>query len=174
MVLCSCSGITNKDVRLDESITPTTTAVTTATIVPAVDSSSAIQMEKSDKDEKEIPKKKPSTKIVTDETGTKRKLEMYDANIKEAGVYFSKSDWITNYSQVLDGHYYYLRHDDENGKYVIYCDQGKWVGDFEMPYEIDGGGEEYVIEGFAKYEKEFYMIMSHFSYDEEAEHGTIE
>lgn len=174
LILCSCSGITNKDVRLDESITPTTTAVTTATIVPAAVSSSAIQMEKSDKDEKEIPKKRRSTKIVTDETGAKRKLEMYDGNTNDAGVYFSKSDWITNYSQVLDGHYYYLRHDDENGKYVIYCDQGKRVGDFEMPYEIDGGGEEYVIEGFAKYEKEFYLIMSHFSYDEEAENGNIE
>lgn len=109
---------------------------------------------------------KNQTQTVTDETGKKREMKMSGVDIKDAGIYFSKTDWITNYSQVLDGHYYYLRSDSDSYGYTIYRDQGEKIGDFVMPWTEDDD-EPYELEGFVKYGEKFYVLMSHFSYGEE-------
>lgn len=64
---------------------------------------------------------------VTDEIGEKRELKLPDINTKNAGVYFSYMEWLTDFSQVLDGHYYYLRfnNDSSSDRFTIYRDQGE-------------------------------------------------
>lgn len=103
---------------------------------------------------------------VTDETGEKRQLRMAVVDTKDKGVYLSKTDWISNYSQVLDGHYYYLRCANDGYGYTVYRDQGDKVGSFVMPWSEEGNDEFYELEGFVKYGKKFYVLMSHFSYKE--------
>lgn len=109
---------------------------------------------------------KNQTQTVIDETGKKRELRMSDVDVNDVGIYFSKTDWITNYSQVLDGHYYYLRRDNDGFGYRIYRDKGVEFGYFAMPWTEDDD-ETYKLEGFVKYGEKFYVLMSHYSYGEE-------
>lgn len=103
---------------------------------------------------------------VIDETGAKRELRMEEIDTKDKGVYLLKTDWISNYSQVLDGHYYYLRNSNDF-TYTVYQDQGDKVVSFDMPWAEDGDDLFYQLKGFAKYGQKFYILMSHFIYSGE-------
>lgn len=135
----------------------------TTNLVTDTDSDKA----KSDTKKEDVFENKVQAQMVTDETGKKRELKMSDVNIKDVGVYFSKTDWITNYSQVLDGHYYYLRSDSDGNGYTIYRDQGEKVDYFVMPWNEGYDNETYSLEGFVKYGEKFYMLMSHFNSEAE-------
>lgn len=106
----------------------------------------------------EIEKQKIS--IVTDETGEKRELKLGNVNTKDRGVYFSDAYWVTDYSQVIDGHYYYLRYEGtKDADYIIYRDKGEKVGGFNLfEYETFYDYTYYDIVGFAKYGESFYIL----------------
>lgn len=101
---------------------------------------------------------------VTDETGEKRELKLSDINTKDAGVYFPYMEWLTDFSQVSDGHYYYLRFNNDSDSYgfTIYRDEGERIGDFDVPY--DEAGDPYRVLGFVKYGDRFYAFLDHFEY----------
>ncbi len=120
---------------------------------------------------------------VTDETGEKRELKLSHINTKDAGVYFPYMEWITDFSQVSDGHYYYLRFSDSNkftitnGEvqfdnigdsygFTIYQDAGEKVGEFDVP--CDEIGEPYYrVLGFVKYGDRFYVFLDDFDNPQE-------
>ena len=89
-----------------------------------------------------------------------KEMTLSNIDMDIQGVYFYDTGWITNYSQVEDGHYYWLRHDGDTGKYIIYRDNKKRVGMFEMPYLSDND-VDYYLSGFVKYKSNFYALMSH-------------
>lgn len=70
-------------------------------------------------------------KIIIDEMGKQRKLYLGDLDVKREGVFFKYSNPTSLYSQLSDGHYYYMRSDGK-GNYKIYRDKGKKVGGFSL------------------------------------------
>lgn len=127
---------------------------------------------------------------VTDETGEKRELKLTDINTKDAGVYFPYMEWLTDFSQVSDGHYYYLRFSDSNeftitdGEvqfdnigasygFTIYRDEGEKVGEFYVP--CDEMGEAYYrVLGFVKYGDRFYAFLDDFDDPQELAYIDLE
>ncbi len=102
------------------------------------------------KKEKNKKKEKKTVRIVTDPTGKKRKLKLGKVNIDNYGVKFCLASPPSDYAQVYDGHYYYLR-SDGSGTYTIYCDKGKIVGQFSLKIGYVGW--------FTKYGSDFYAII---------------
>ena len=108
------------------------------------------------------------TVIVIDETGKKRELKLGNVNEEDAGVYFSDVTWMTDYSQVIEGHYYYLRNDGQDSwTYTIYRDKGEKVGGFELWEEeenaYDGLDDDAELIGFAKYGENFFALCGDYS-----------
>ena len=101
-----------------------------------------------EKDKKNKKKEKKTVRIVTDPTGKKRKLKMGKVNVKDEGIKFCAASLPSEYAQVYDGHYYYLRADGSN--YTIYRDKGHRVGQFSLKGEC--------VAGFAKYGDGFYAL----------------
>ncbi|MCH5266520.1 MAG: hypothetical protein J1F02_11510 [Lachnospiraceae bacterium] len=101
------------------------------------------------------------TVIVIDETGKKRELKLGNVNEEDAGVYFSDVTWMTDYSQVIEGHYYYLRRSD-SWTYTIYRDKGEKVGGFHLWEEdessYDSLDDDAELIGFAKYGENFFAL----------------
>ncbi len=104
---------------------------------------------------------KRTEKETTKKTEQVKKLTLSNIDVDVPGVYFYDTGWITNYSQVADGHYYWLRHDGDTGKYIIYRDNKKRVGMFETPYLPDSD-VDYNLNGFVKYGSNFYALISHY------------
>ena len=113
-------------------------------------------------EKKEKGQKAQKVTIVTDETGKKRELRLGDVDVEDAGVYFSEAYWVTDYSQVIDGHYYYLRYEGaKDGDYIIYRDKGEKVGGFNLfEEETFYDYTYYDVDGFAKYGENFYILYS--------------
>lgn len=131
---------------------------TTQTSTPVADGNeSKKEFETYQKERKKV--KKENVVIVTDETGKKRRLKMEDADAEDCGEFLRTSDPTASYSQVLDGHYYYMRSDGD-GNYVIYQDQGKEAGRFSV-------GEDEFIECFTKYGTDFFALL--FKFDKKIE-----
>ena len=147
LCLSACSSAAdNADIR--DASTATGSAVSGS---GAVSGQSVTQKDKTEQQK---------VSIVTDETGKKRELKLGDVNTKDTGVYFSDAYWVTDYSQVIDGHYYYLRYEGaKDGDYIIYRDRGEKVGGFNLfEYETFYDYTYYDIMGFAKYGENFYII----------------
>lgn len=110
---------------------------------------------------------------ITDETGEERELKLPDINTKDAGVYFPYMEWLTDFSQVSDGHYYYLRCESDSNIFTIYRDEGEEVGEFCVP--IDEIGEPYYrVLGFAKYGDRFYAFLDDFDNPQELAYIDLE
>ncbi len=92
--------------------------------------------------------------IVVDETGKERELKLGDVDVEDKGVGFGSTYYVGEYSQVVKGHYYYLRNISTN-KYGVYRDQGECECQFTLP---DESSECYVRE-FAKLGKEYYALL---------------
>lgn len=71
-----------------------------------------------------ISPKKVAPGIVIDETGKRRKLKLGNVNLKNVEMSFPFMDYPTNYAQVVNNHYYFLRADGK-GNYTIYRDKVK-------------------------------------------------
>ena len=83
------------------------------------------------------------------------KVTLSNIDTEIQGVYFYDTEWITSYSQVEDGHYYWLRYDGHYDEYIIYRDNKKEVGTFKI------NDNYYALEGFVKYENNFYAIIGY-------------
>ena len=67
------------------------------------------------------------------------------------GQQFPSDDFPSSYSQVVDGHYYYLR-EDGSGNYTVYRDKGKKAASFSIP----GGCR---VKNFVKSGDRFYAFL---------------
>ena len=178
IMLCACNATSGGDESGNAGVTTSDTAVTasgstvTATGSAVTASGVAAEEEKpkeesTNKTNKKAQKKKAKkiVRIVTDETGKQRKLKMETVNEKKKGIYLSSAAWVTNYAQVQDGHYYYIRGNWET--YTIYQDKGKKVGKFSLEDYIDTGGDYYDPLGVVRYKKKFYILFNYWDLEED-------
>lgn len=99
---------------------------------------------------KVIQKKEENIFLVTvvDDKGNSRKLTMGAVDTEDVGLYFQSAYYVTDYSQVSEGHYYYIRCKNGN-EYTIYQDKGKKVGKFKLeyfdPYAILRSGDHFYL-----------------------------
>lgn len=94
-------------------------------------------------------------------------------NTIDTGVYFYDTTWITNYSQVEGIHYYWLRYDANEGKYIIYQDNRVKIGKFELPYQFEDD-IPYFLDGFTKYGSDFYAIISSMDTEKDDDDNQIQ
>lgn len=97
-------------------------------------------------------------KIIIDEMGKQRKLYLSDLDVKREGVFFKYSNPTSLYSQISDGHYYYMRSDGK-GNYKIYRDKGKKVGEFSL--------KRGYVDCFIKHKDKFYIKWAWESFDDD-------
>lgn len=88
---------------------------------------------------------------VIDGTGVSRQLKLGEVDGEDVGVNFHLLGFVSDYSQILDGHYYYLR-TDGSGNYTVYQDKGKKVMSFII-------SDNHYVEQFVKYGDEFYAFV---------------
>ena len=165
LLLTACTALKN-NAGNDNRNTVTDSAITGSSITASAVSSSTVSATAvsgtsiGEQEERENKEEKQKVVIVTDETGKKRELKLGDVNVEDAGVYLVTAGWVTNYSQVIDGHYYYLRYEEnEDGEniYAIYQDKGEKVGRFTL--------DEYCEpSGFVKYGKNYFVLLYYFDY----------
>lgn len=107
----------------------------------------------------ETEREKEEVQTVTDETGRNQRLKLSSINTKDQGMYLVESNPTACYSQVSDGHYYFMRSDGK-GNYTIYMDKGNQVGQFS----VDNGG---YVKYFGKYKNNYYAVLTYEKEDEE-------
>lgn len=66
---------------------------------------------------------------VVDETGVSRQLKLGEVNIEETGNKLQEIYFTSDYSQIVDGHYYYMR-SDVSGNHTVYRDKKEAVARF--------------------------------------------
>lgn len=98
-----------------------------------------------------IPPEKIKPGVVIDETGKERKLQLGDVNVKNTMETPPFMLFPTNYAQVNNNHYYFLRADG-NRNYTIYRDKGKVVGKFSL--------KKGIVESFIAYKNKFYAEIT--------------
>lgn len=161
IMLCACNaasednGSSNAGVNMTtgSAVAATESAVTSVGVAATV-SGVAVEKKQRKKEKKKI------IRIVTDETGKSQKLKLETVNTKSKGIYFSSADWATNYSQVQDGHYYYIRGKRDEVTYTIYQDKKKKVGEFSLEEYINKDRGDYPeLIGMVKYKKKFYIFF---------------
>ena len=160
LMLNACGTATEQEESGNAGVNQATSSAVTASDSALTASGAAAGAEKLE--ESEVPKKTDSVKskkkivkIITDETGKQRKLKTEPVNVENKGIYFSSSRWITNYSQVQDGHYYYMR-----GYNTIYRDKGEKVGKFWPDDDYFYDDCEPI--GLVRYKKKFYVLLDWF------------
>lgn len=110
------------------------------------------EQEKEEKNnQKEQEKEEGKYTEVVDVTGKSRQLKLGEVDVEDVGCEFSSLFFASDYSQVLDGHYYYLRTDGE-GNYTVYRDKGNKVVSFAV-------GTDCYVENFVKYGERFYAFV---------------
>ena len=180
VMLCACNASNeenesgNAGVRIltgsavtasDSTVTATGSAVTASGAAAETEKS---KEESANKTNKKAQKKKAKkiVRIVTDETGEQRKLKMETVNEKKKGIYLSSAEWVTNYAQVQDGHYYYIRGNWED--YTIYQDKGKKVGEFSLKDYINTKGDYFLDPlGVVRYKKKWYILFNYWDLEDE-------
>ena len=155
-IFCSC-GVTTDNV--ENTPDKTNNVSDSAAIV----SGDAVTVQSSIPTVSPISPEKIVPRTVIDETGKKRKLKLGNINEKDCGRHFIISNPTTYYSQISDGHYYYMRSNAE-GDYAVYRDKGELIGKFSI------GLFSGYIGYFVKYNKNFYAAF----YDHELEENTDE
>ena len=156
------AGNDNPNTVTDSAITGS--SITVSAVSGSAASTAAVSGAAMGEQERWEKKEKVKVRFVTDETGQKQKLRLGDVNEKDAGVYFKGcEDFLSRYSQVSDGHYYFLKRNDD-GDYMVYRDKGSIVGQFSI---YDGVSKKYgtdydysYVAGFVKYGTEFYALVN--------------
>ena len=88
---------------------------------------------------------------VKDMSGVKRKLTV--DSVKNLATQLYRYPFPGVYSQVVDGHYYYMRQTGKNSYYTVYRDKGKKVGSFKETFQ--GGGYDW--HAFGWHEGKLYV-----------------
>ena len=153
LILNACGTATEQEESGNAGVNQATSSAVAASDSALTASSAATGEEKTGEGEvlqktDSVKSKKKIVKIITDETGKQRKLKLEPVNAENKGIYFSSSRWTTNYSQVQDGHYYYMK------GYTIYRDRGERVGELPMDDLVDREPM-----GVVKYRKKFYVLL---------------
>lgn len=99
---------------------------------------------------------KKAKKEIEKKTEQVENLTLSNIDMDIQGVYFYDVGWITDYSQVEGGHYYWMRYDVDWGEYIIYRDNKKRVGTFKL-------NDDYYLDGFVKYGSNFYALISYWA-----------
>ncbi len=89
--------------------------------------------------------------IVVDETGKEHILKLDHMSMKYVKREFPCMRFPTNYSQVVNNHYYFLRADGKRN-YTVYRDKGEKVGKFSL--------KKGIIIDFTYYRNKFYAVVS--------------
>ena len=102
---------------------------------------------------------------VIDETGKSHPLKLGEINLEKRGEgFYLLPYYSSDYSQVVDGHYYYMR-SDYSGKHTVYRDEKEIVTQFTI-------GMGYHISNFTKCGDLFYGILTDDSHDYDVEPNT--
>ncbi len=134
IIFCACSMGNNMREQLSDNSNGSTGAAMSV-------SGSAVQKKETE-----------PAKIVIDETGKQQELKLGNINTaNRATPFYYIGTLATDYAQVADGHYYFLR-SDGNGNYTIYQDKGEIVGEFSV--------ESGYVSHFTRYENRFYVLMA--------------
>lgn len=155
-LLSACAAFGN-NAGNDKLNTVTDSVVTGSSLTGSAVTGSAVSAGATTEKVEKKGKKKIS--YVIDETGARRKLELGEINTKDAGIGISDFDLtpcIGNYSQVSDGHYYYMKSDGKHN-YTIYRDKGDRIGRFSVDVDPDASWNS--LQDFAKYGSEYYAIL---------------
>lgn len=128
---------------------------------PAV-SSSAVRATREDVSQNKGKPEKVKVQYVTDLVGRKKLLRLGDIDLSKKGESFIRSDPTSCYSQISEGHYFYLRSDGKGG-YSVFRDKG----DLQGRFCVDDG---YYVDYFIKQGKNFYAILAHEQEDEAGEY----
>ena len=105
------------------------------------------------------------TQYVTDLTGERRMLKLGDINLSKKGEIFIQSNPTSCYSQVSEGHYFYMKSDGE-GRYSVFRDKGELQGHFS----IDGGS---YVAYFTKQRKNFFAILAYEQENEDDNYASL-
>lgn len=107
----------------------------------------------------DVGKEKDNSVIVFDETGLKNELNLGKINVENGEIDFSYAGVTSLYSQVEEGHYYYLRSDGKRN-YTIYRDKANKIGTFSL--------KKGFVSWFAVYKGKFYAVVkeSNFNSDD--------
>lgn len=89
---------------------------------------------------------------VKDVSGIKQKLTM--DFVKHVAVKLEYYNYPSEYGQVVDGHYYYMRQTKSN-QFTVYRDAGKKVGSFKVADQEEGYGWH----AFGWYRGKFYLEL---------------
>ena len=112
--------------------------------------SPAASGEKTEDQNEKHKKRKTKSVTVIDETGKNRKLRLGDLDEKNVASYFCIADPTGKFSQVDDGHYYYLKSDGKRN-YSIFQDEEVLIGKFSL--------EQGFIHSFVKCGTDYYAIV---------------
>ena len=108
------------------------------------------QKKTEDKSRKEEKEEEKYVEVV-DGTGVSRQLKLGVVDGKDVGCNFEGLVFASDYSQVVDGHYYYMR-TDGMGNYTVYRDKGEEAVRFII-------SDEHYIKYFVKYGDVFYAFV---------------
>lgn len=117
----------------------------------------------------ESPEEERTKKViqatVTDLTGVERQLKMDIVENEEGSSWLKSHSLAMEYSQVSEGHYYYLRQVGMK-EFTIYRDFGEKVGDFKLTWDEEWK-EWHGIEcrGIVKYGSQFYVEVANSHYN---------
>ncbi len=117
-----------------------------------------------DTKEDTINNEKEEPVIVEDETGKEHILKLGHMDMKDAGHEFPVMLYPTNYSEVVNNHYYFLRADGKRN-YTVYRDKGEKVGKFSL--------KKGIVKYFTYYNNKFYALVAK-SYYENGRTNLIE
>ena len=87
---------------------------------------------------------------VSDELGIKHQLRLGEIDVGNSGQKLTEMYFSSDYSQVLDGHYYYMR-SDNLGNHIVYKDNNVVVTRFMV--------KDARVSGFLKYGDLFYALL---------------
>ncbi len=104
-----------------------------------------------DTSESLIKKGKGKPVIVVDETGKEHILKLDHMDMKYVGREFPEMIFPTNYSQVVNNHYYFLRADGKRN-YTVYRDKREKVGKFSL--------KKGIVVDFTYYGNKFYAVVA--------------
>ena len=97
-----------------------------------------------------VKNKNDNPVIVIDETGQERELNLGEIDINKVVMRFPVMIYPTNYSQVVDNDYYFLRADGRRN-YTIYRNKGIKVGEFSL--------KKGIVNEFMLYKGKFYAVV---------------
>lgn len=93
---------------------------------------------------------------VKDTSGVKRKLKI--DYVQNVGTVIDNINIVSDYSQVIDGHYYYMRQMKRN-YFSVYQDAGEKIGSFKI---TDFDVYDECLDRISKCGEQFYLIVKNY------------